>query len=170
MFEYTMCFFVFLLGLIVYNYKKSRNTPSNQIKTKYNKILKKFNLRNLLDDVTMTQRVISGKLYDTYDCEIRITYNGRTHHGYFKFLYCETSTLVVSGRPLVSIVNETHVIGPPHETQTIQCADLCMMLFFERHVPPAAQDICRFRRTHYKWNVGRLAYLPMEPTNIRQPN
>lgn len=168
MLEYTICLLVFLFGVIVYNYKKSPNTPTNDIQNKYNKILKKFNLTQILDSITMTQTFIPGKLYNTYDCEIIIKYDGRTHHGYFKFIHCDTSNLVVSGRPLTAAI--INVIGPPHETQTIQSADVCMLLFFERHVPPVTQEIRKFRKTHYKWNVGRQAYLPMEPINTTLPN
>jgi hypothetical protein len=170
MLEYTISVFFLLGAVLVYNFYRSRRSAAVQINVKYDELIAKFELKNFLDDITMTQRVCSGKLYDTHNCEIRLKYRGRMHHGYFTFYHSNASNVVVSGRPLLPKTGVINLNGPPHETQIVQCAEVCMMLFFERHLPPVAQDIHKYRKAHYKWNVGRLAYLPTEPINTTTPN
>lgn len=170
MFVCSLCVFVLLTGFIIYNYRKSYDSPTNQIRSKYDTIIKKFEIKKYVDDVTMNQQIIYGNFYITHTCEITIRNNNRLHHGYFNFFQPNKSKLVVSGRHLRINDGEINIIGLPHETQTIQSADVCMMLFFEQHVALVAEDICKFRKTCYKWNVGRLTYLPMETTNTTTPN
>lgn len=150
-----------------------RNSPINKLRETLMYIVTTFQLNEICDDITMTHVKNSEKLYDTYKCEIVMSYDGRTYHGYFDFVYSNTNRLEVSGRTRYheSIDdNCIHVIGNHREAHTIESSDLCMLLFFERHIPEKASSIRRYRNKRYKWNVGRLAYLPMELANTTQPN
>lgn len=153
------------VGISVVYYWR-RNSPEKQIKKKFTQIVTKFHI----DDATLTCKKISGKLYDTYNCEIIIIFNHKTYHGYFSFFH-SIRNIEVSGRQLLSTIGDgIQIIGNPSETHTLQCADLCMLLFFEKILLHNARDIAAYRKNRYKWNIGRLAYLPIEPTYIASPN
>lgn len=95
-------------------------------------------------DVTITHT-------QNYLYEIILKYNGRTYHDYFNII---DNDLDLSTKKWTSL----------------SCADLCILQFFERHIPDKTEVICKYRKRFYKWNVGRLAYLPIKQANITMPN
>lgn len=143
MFFSSVCI-ILLTVLILYDYIKSRNSRGNVILRKYTHILKKFKLHEIFDNVSFKHECVNDKMYN---CEITIQYNNRTHHKYFTIL-------------------DTPVAKFSDEIQPIECADLCMLLFFEQHASLVAKDIYIYRNKLYKWNVGKLSYVPKEQANI----